>query len=200
LDHEPTYLTPYLRAVAQHGAAFESLLWANPQTQSARFDAIARIINLHGLSILDAGCGRADFLSYLLTIGIRPTQYTGVEAVPAFADAAAARRWPKSASIVRGDFLRDPSILLDAGADVIVFCGSLNTLSPMDAESTLRNAWESAGRAVVFNFLASPMLANASHLTWYPPDDMIHFACGLSRHVRSLDDYLDGDCTVIMRR
>jgi hypothetical protein len=42
-DDGQDYLIPYQRAAALHGAEFESLLWASPQTQAARFDAFGRL-------------------------------------------------------------------------------------------------------------------------------------------------------------
>ena len=66
------YLQPYLKAAERHGAGFGSLLWASPETQAARFGAIERLGRLHGKSVLDVGCGRADLLVYLLSRGVRP--------------------------------------------------------------------------------------------------------------------------------
>src|SRR5205085_11899167 len=84
---QPEYLQPYLSAVRRHGRGFGSLLWASPHTQAARFDAFVRLCALEGRSILDAGCGRADLLDFLLARGIRPDHYTGLEAVDTLADA-----------------------------------------------------------------------------------------------------------------
>src|SRR5438045_4009908 len=53
------YLLPYLKAAELHGSGFGSLLWASPETQATRFDAIERLGRLHGKSVLDVGCGRA---------------------------------------------------------------------------------------------------------------------------------------------
>src|SRR6478735_5442670 len=103
------YLLPYRRAADKHGADFPSLLWASPDTQAARFDAIERLGRLHGKSVLDVGCGRADLLGFLLARGVRPADYTGIEAVHALADAAgrtcAASAVP--ARVLRADFVRE---------------------------------------------------------------------------------------------
>src|SRR5277367_6342008 len=89
------HLVPYLEAAAQHGGGFRSLLWASPKTQRARFAAIARAVNLDGRIILDAGCGRADLLGYLLKQGVNPTEYIGLEAVDELAGAAEERRYDR---------------------------------------------------------------------------------------------------------
>src|SRR5271170_6786519 len=91
MTKDQDYLIPYLRAAAVHGAGFGSLLWANPGTQAARFDAFARLWAFKGQSLLDVGCGRADCLEFLIDRGMPPADYVGIEAVAELADAAEQR-------------------------------------------------------------------------------------------------------------
>src|SRR5438045_8013880 len=77
----PSYLAPYIDAAARHGAQFPSLLWASPDTQAARFNAIARLADFEGKSVLDVGCGRADFVAFCAGRNIRLADYTGIAAV-----------------------------------------------------------------------------------------------------------------------
>jgi len=192
------YLTPYLQAAQRHGAGFESLLWASPSSQRARFEAMASLYDFHGKTVLDAGCGRADFLDYLAERGIEPEHYTGIEAVPEMVQSARRKRRPRSL-IVQADFVREPSRLL-AGADTIVFCGSLNTFQAAEFHRALRAAFEGAGEAVLFNFLSSPRLAHAEWLRWHAPPEVLAFARQMTDDVKVLMDYLDGDCTMAVRK
>src|SRR5580765_6315521 len=101
------YLEPYRRAAARHGDRFQSLLWANPGTQAARFDAICRLADMQGRRVLDAGCGRADLMDFLRAREIQPEQYVGIEAVDELAGAAMRKQRP-DARIIHGDFVRQP--------------------------------------------------------------------------------------------
>ena len=195
---EQPYLQPYLKAARTHGAGFESLLWASPDTQAARFDAIQRIVDLDGKSVLDLGCGRADLLDFLLAHGIRPADYVGIEAVDALADAAERKRLPRC-TIRRADFVADP-IRMFVGADVVVISGSLNTADDSAFYPTLRHAFEAATDALVFNFLDSDRLAGQPHLYFREPRAVRTFAQTLSADVTMLDDYLPGDTTVRVAR
>ena len=195
---EPDYLQPYLAAARRHGDGFGSLLWASPQTQAARFDAITRLCDLQGRSILDAGCGRADLLDHLLSRKIIPEHYTGLEAVDELA-AAAERKQHPNRLIVRADFVMEPARLLTA-ADVVIFSGSLNTLESEAFYGALRTAHAAAVEAVVFNFLCSPRLAGAAYLHWRQTDAVRQFAVELDAEIVLLDDYLDGDCTVCLTK
>lgn len=190
------YLEPYVRAAKQYGAGFSALLWASPKTQRARFDAIRRAYDPQGKSVLDAGCGRADYLEFLLSRDVRPADYVGLEAVEALAVAAEAKAFPGS-RIVRGDFVREPAKLF-VGADVIIFSGSLNTMDEGTFYDTLRRAYDAAAEAVVFNFLCSPALAGRAYLTWHQRERVEAFARRVASEVRILEDYLQGDCTIAM--
>ena len=188
------YLEPYRRSAARYGDRFESLLWASPSTQAARFDAICRLADMRRRRVLDAGCGRADLMDFLQARDIDPKQYTGIEAVDQLAWAAMLKQFP-SAIIVHGDFVQQPQLLI-AEAQVIVFSGSLNTLNSDQFYLSLRQGFEAAGKVLVFNFLAAKHIASAEWLTWHRLSDVLQFAGELSGQVRMLDDYLDGDCTI----
>ena len=188
------YLQPYLEAAARHGSGFGSLLWASPTTQAARFDAIRRIGNLHGMSLLDVGCGRADLLAYLIELDVRPLRYFGIEAVDALADAADARGF-SNATIFRADFVAEP-LRLFVGAEVVILCGSLNTADDSVFYSTLSHAFEAASGSLIFNFLSSPELAGRDYLFWRRPAQVMSFARSLSSDVSTIEDYLTGDMTV----
>jgi len=190
----PDYLQPYLNATKRYGAGFGSLLWASPQTQAARFDALLDAVDVNDLVVLDVGCGRADLLQHMLDRGVVPRQYIGLEAVDELAAAAEAKRLPH-ARIARGDFVHDPT-LLSVDADVLLFSGSLNTLSEAAFYRTLAHAYAAARRAVVFNFLASPYLAASSFLTWHRPKAVLDFCATLTGELQMWDDYLKGDATV----
>jgi SAM-dependent methyltransferase len=200
--HPQPYLLPYLSAAKRYGSEFPSLLWASPHTQAARFDAIERLGRLHGKSVLDVGCGRADLLTFLLERGVRPADYTGIEAVDELA-AAAERACGAGAGpparIIRADFVREP-VRLFAGADVVVFSGSLNTVDDGPFYTTVRRAFDAAAETLLFNFLSSTYLAGADYLRWRRAGSVVNFCSQLSRDVRTLDDYLHGDYTVALRK
>src|SRR5438105_1201722 len=192
------YLEPYLDAARRHGAGFGSLLWATPATQAARFDAICRLVDLNGRSVLDVGCGRADFFDRLNARRIKVARYVGLEAVPALVDAARAKARGDH-EIIEADFVTEPQ-RLRIGAQVIVLSGSLNTLESPAFYSTLRHAYDAADETLVFNFLCSTMLAGASYLRWHPVDEVMKFAQTLPSRMRTLEDYMPGDCTVAIEK
>jgi SAM-dependent methyltransferase len=196
-QRHPNYLQPYTRAVKRHGAEFGSLLWASPKTQRQRFEAIVELVDPTGLIVLDLGCGRADLLDFFIARDIAPLRYIGIEAIAELADAAARKAHP-GVRIIRDDFVENPRRIESAGADVILCSGSLNTLAPDAFYSVLRQAFAAARRAVVFNFLCSPMLAAASFLHWHHRHDVERFARSLTNELTARDSYIVGDCTLAL--
>jgi SAM-dependent methyltransferase len=196
MDERPDYLEPYERAARRHGAGFGSLLWASPQTQAARFEAIRQLVEFHGKRVLDVGCGRADFLDHLLARKVQVASYIGIEGVATLAEAARAKGHA-NCEIVEADFLAEPERLA-TGAQIIVISGSVNTMDSAGFYSTLRRAYDAAAETVVFNFLCSSRLAGAEYLVWHRTDEVMGFARMLSDRVRKVEDYLPGDCTVMM--
>lgn len=194
----PFYLFPYHEA-RRHGAkGLDALLWTSKEGQQARFDAIARLCPLAGRTIVDAGCGRADLLGRLLELGIVPAHYTGLEMIPATVRAARRKKYERC-TIVRADFVREPETL-QVGADVVVFSGSLNTLTRPRFYRTLRAAWEAAGQALVFNFLCSPYWCGEDWLTWHRRKTVLAFCRSLGGEPRFDESYLHGDCTIAVSR
>lgn len=193
----PKYLAPYVSAAERHGAGFGALLWASPRTQATRFQAIAELYDMNGKSILDVGCGRADFLDFLISRGIEPHDYAGLEAVDELADAAEAKRLPRC-RIIRADFVKEPARLF-VGADVLVFSGSLNTLGVAEFYASVRRAYEACADAVAFNFLSSPELAGRDFLSWHRVGDVLTFVRALGvRNADAREGYLSGDCTILL--
>jgi hypothetical protein len=185
-------------ASERHGAAFSALLWASPDTQRDRFDAMAAAVDLTGKSVLDVGCGRADFLDYLVGRGIAPSSYIGFEAVPALAEAARQKPFP-NVTIIEADFVQEPRRLF-VGAQVVVISGALNTMDDNLFYASIRRAYDAASQCLVFNFLCSPRLAGTPYLHWRRTREVERFARDHAKWVTTVDDYLPGDCTIVMGR
>jgi len=195
---QPTYLQPYSRAVKRHGPDFRALLWASRRTQEQRFEALAHVADPTGLTILDLGCGRADFLDFLVARGTPPKRYVGLEGVRELAETAENKRIENSRIIV-ADFIREPR-RMQVGADVIYCSGALNTIESDDFYLTIRNAFAAAKQALVFNFLSSSLLAGTNYLRWHPPREVIKFCRTLTNDVARHEGYIEGDCTIGMKK
>ncbi|MBL0927152.1 MAG: class I SAM-dependent methyltransferase [Phycisphaerales bacterium] len=214
----PDYLRPYAEAVDEHGPGFRATLWASPERQRVRFEVLRSMVGFRGLTVLDAGCGTGDLAADLAAHGEAPAAYLGLDALPELVESAR-RRGLAGARFETADFVRDEGVFdrwsaAMGGADVVVFCGSLNTLEPSDARRAVRRAWRAARRAVVFNFLVQPARAGGlaawlkprparggsdPALRRHDPAAMVRWAQGATPAVALRSDYLRGqDATLAM--
>lgn len=211
-----SYLQPYEDATRRQGPGFESQLWMSREAQDTRFGVLCDLGRFSDRIVADLGCGVGDFPVYMQAHrpGTFPKSYVGIEGVHAMAEHA--RERIKGEGIGRtlievGDFVADeslPDLLVnDAGAEVFVFSGSLNTLSMDRAQGVLARFWDALARSgrgtLVFNFLSlrhntlqTP--ANPPAVR-YDPVSMLTWALDRTPLVQLRHEYLKGhDATIVM--
>lgn len=207
----PDYLAPYRRSLDAIGPAFGSLLYYAPESQSRRFEALAKMAPLHGRRVVDFGCGRGDLLLWLEAHGVHCARYLGLDAFPEFVEVARERVRSAGAceadcaalDFVDCDFERFGS---DDEAVTFVFSGSLNLLSQDRAMAVLLRAFRvlarRPGNALAFNFLSRcPSYAGEedAHLRRFDAATMVGFALGQSPLTVFCQHYLSGhDATISM--
>lgn len=200
------YLRPYQQALESFGPTFRATLWSTREAQLERFGVIAETIDLAGRSILDAGCGLGDLAAELAARGVAYRSYVGLEALPELV-VAATRRGLARAKFLACDFVADERALGrrrdGARPEVIVFSGSLNTLTQAQGERVLERAWRACGEALLFNFLSDrhheKTPADISPAYRYDPVRMAAWALERTPLVLFRQDYLDGhDATIGM--
>jgi hypothetical protein len=104
------------------------------------------------------------------------------------------------------DLLHDPRAMRDAGAQVVLISGTLNTMSPEQALSLLRHAWDAARESLVFNFLsdrAGPQApVQIGPARRHDTLRLLAWALAQSPRVAFRQDYLDHghDATITLRR
>lgn len=201
---DPAYLAPYREALERHGPGFEATLWASREYQTTRFRVIAEMVDVAGLRVVDAGAGRGDLAHYLEERGVGFGSYLGVEGMPEIL-AAGAHLLPARAELVTYDFVREVDRLGETEPDVIVFSGSLNTLSQRAAERVLEAAWRAARVALVFNFLSDRCAAELRRRPTAPAHRfdtlrLIDWAARRTSRFAARTDYFPGghDATIAM--
>ncbi len=215
-SNDRPYLEPYEKATREMGAGFESQLWMSKDAQRTRFEVLAQVSRFKGRVVADLGCGVGDLPIFLHEHGRDefPKSYIGIEGVEAMAEHARSRI--VEAGVERtvldvGDFVADTDLadllVNDAGVEVFVFSGSLNTLDIRSAQEVLDMFWYALLRAkrgtLVFNFLSdrhnperTPAAAPAVR---FDPADMLDWALGRTPIVQLRHEYLRGhDAMIVM--
>lgn len=199
------YLDPYREAVGHFGATFDATLWKNREYQVVRFEVLRRMVDLDGLTLLDAGCALGDLCAFLAARNVRLRRYIGVDGVAEIV-AAARQRGLARAEFHCGDFVSDAATLAIGDPDIIYFSGSLNTVPEATSREVVERAWRLARRGVVFNFLSDRASAEALGRDTGPARrfrtiEWVDWALSLTTQVQFRQDYLGGhDATIAMLR
>ncbi|GAB3011637.1 class I SAM-dependent methyltransferase [Spirosoma pulveris] len=182
--------------IERHGAGTTRALgWQKIEGQTIRFDKLSQIGDLSGHSVLDAGCGHADFFPFLKKRFSSITYY-GCEQIPELLQIAAKRyKQENNVILLQGDFL-DTAI---PETDFVLVSGSLNY--GYSDEDFIYNAIEALFSkcriALGFNLLSGGVEFNTL-LRAYQPDDILHFCRTLSKKVQLQTGYWPDDFTVFV--
>lgn len=209
----PTYLDPYRKAIARHGAGFAATLWGSREAQHLRFDVMIDLAGFEQCTILDIGCGDGDFAAHLLQRKVPFKRYVGIDAIEEMIERARQRNLDR-AEFHAGDVLsmneggtdgdNDADPLQAYEADYICFSGTLNTMDEQVARQLLERAFAAAAQGIVFNFLSDRYHSRWADRDMYPArrfstTSMLDWAMGLTSRVAFTQVYMDGhDATMLM--
>ncbi|MCL2700631.1 MAG: class I SAM-dependent methyltransferase [Phycisphaerae bacterium] len=189
-------------------ANYDILDWASPQSQRARFEVLARHVDLAGRSLLDIGCGLGDLLGFLRDRRI-DMRYTGVDILDKMV-AAARDRHPDGLFIHADIFSQDDQPhqphqpIFEANSFDVTFCSGAFNLNLDNNAQFLPHAVAEmvrlARHAAVFNLLHHRARQGDETYFYYEPENIPSLVAGLDVTVQIFDDYLHNDFTVICRK
>ena len=193
----------YEATLARHGATPRGVDWNSGESQTLRFQQLAKIIDGPSASVLDFGCGYGALCAYLRDAG-HVGEYVGFD----LSDEMLAAARTSSAICPRCRYTSDQEGLQPA--DYVVASGVFNVkLRTPDDEwnaymrDTMRYMASLARRGLAFNALTkySDPEFRRPDLYYADPLEFFDFCQReLSRHVALLHDYPLYEFTILVRR
>lgn len=193
-DHSNIKL--YQSLLAQHGDSFRSLDWGSRESQIKRFEILADIGISAGDSVLDVGCGLADFNDWLQQN--RPgVDYSGIDITPEMVTRASLR-FPDV------DFSNATIFDLDIGNrsfDYLVASGIFVFRKEIPEGylfSTIQKMFSLCKKGVAFNSLSLWASKKTNEEFYADPLRIINFMRTFTSRVVLRHDYHPADFTVYL--
>jgi SAM-dependent methyltransferase len=170
--------------------------WRTPESQLIRFGILASAFDLNSASVLDVGCGYADF-KHFLDKRYSGVSYTGIELMPDFAYEAA-RRFASDgfASFILGDF----SAVDLTEVDYVFSCGALSyrNSDPRHPYLMIQKMYDTARKGIAFTALDQEVFPPHSLLVGLHKIRTLGFCKSLSPKAKLIDGYLPDDFTIVI--
>ncbi len=181
----------YKASLKKYGATAQGLHWSSSQTQQIRFMQLMQLLpeSMEHYSMIDAGCGFADFYLFLQEKGRKPLCYTGVDCMEEMVKEAR-KRTP--CTILKRNILTDRLI----PADFYCCSGAMNTLAPFETQLFIRRCYDAATYGFVFNILHG---VREDRIYNYVQREAVEaIAAALNATCRIVTGYLDRDMSVAL--
>jgi SAM-dependent methyltransferase len=183
--------------VGRYGHDPRACDYGRPESQAKKFRVLGEVLDLDGKTLLDVGCGFADFATYLQS-GSAKVRYTGIDLSARMI--VEARRLHPDLDLRVGN-------ILDAGHeeryDVVSANGVFYLLgenAPELMRRLISKMWELAKVAVAFNSLSTWAPDATAGEFYADPLETVSFCKALTPWIALRHDYHPRDFTVYMFR
>jgi SAM-dependent methyltransferase len=182
--------------VARYGPDTRACDYGDPRSQEAKFRVLSEVGPLDGRSVLDVGCGQADFAGYL-TERARDLTYTGIDISPRMIEVASERH--PGLDLRLSDVLGE-----DPGRFDLVTANGIFYLLGDGAEEAMQalvaRMYEVCNWAVAFNSLSGWATDQETGEFHADPLRTVAFCRTLTPRVVLRHDYHTRDFTIYMYR
>ena len=171
-----------------------ALGWRSEESQSRRFAALVKGINLNESSMLDVGCGLADFKTFL-NKHFSNVSYTGIDLMPEFINEAA-RRFANDqfCYFLLGDFFNSQL----SAVDYVFSCGALS-YGHSDKEyhfEMIQKMWDISRKGIAFSALDKDRFPPHPLLIGFNRSEIIDFCLNFKGKLMIQDHYIHDDFTI----
>ncbi len=178
----------YQQRIAEHGPTFASLNSGSEEKQSIRHSVHASALRGTNPSILEIGCGLADFYKYLLQYK-RNCSYHGYDIVPEYIDQCR-RIHPEARFSLRNVFVEG----IEGTYDTIVMSQVLNNRYQKSdnmqvMQRALELAFEHTRVSVSVDMISTYVDFRNPDLFYYSPEEIFRIAKTISPRVLLRHDY-----------
>ena len=187
----------YDQRVEQYGHDPRACDYGRPQSQLKKFAVLADVLPLTNTTILDVGCGFADYATYLAS-RFASISYTGIDLSAQMI--ATAQQLHPDLNLQVGNIVQEAG---QARFDVVTTNGIFYLLgdsAPSLMRHIIQHMFTLARQAVAFNSLSTWAPEQEAGEFYADPIEILEFCRTLSSRVVLRHDYLPHDFTIYLYR
>ena len=184
-------------SLTRHGHHANALYWSSQEIQEVRFRVLSEIGIEKGDSVLDVGCGFADFKRWIEGRGT-VVDFSGIDLSPDLIRVAEEKH--PEAKLYCGELF--DFHFEENSFDWVILSGAMNEQlydGAAYARKMIASMFKLCGKGLAFNMLDARKL-KAHDLQSVEPQEMLDYCHTLCADVQMRDDYLPNDFTIYMRR
>lgn len=174
------------------GEGPKALGWGCREDQLERFMVLCKYIDFSGVTVMDLGCGFADFYGYLKNKGVI-CNYIGVDVIPEFVECCRTK-YPE-ATFMQGNIFLDSDSLPQV--DIVISTGTLNLKQTLIDNLTytqtfMRLAFAKAKIKLAVDFLSKELTSNypkEDFVYYHSPADVMQMAFQLTSNIEIVHNY-----------
>ena len=180
----------YKFSIKKYGISAKGVHWNSKYTQYKRFEVLTSFIEtqIKDSSIIDAGCGFAEYYNYLFDYNLKPKSYIGIDCEESMITLAS-KRFIDTEFYVK-NILKDKLPL----ADYYICSGAMNILEKEEVFIFIEKCFESSKVAFISNFLINDPLSKVKI------KDILLYCKNLSQNIQIKENYLDNDISILIKK
>lgn len=163
--------------------------------QIIRYEAVLKLINPEGKTLLDFGCGKGDFYGFLKEKGIK-CGYTGIDINPSLIELAK-KNYPEAVFYVR-DIENEP---LEQSFDYTVAIGVFN-LAVQDVKEIMQRCLKILSQHTTERLILTCLNQRTRFrdigVTYFSVDELERIAGKLTKNFQIIDSLVEGDLFLIL--
>ena len=186
-DHNKSF---YAQSIKDYGVSHKGVHWSTKYNQYVRFDVLTDFIkeDIKNATIIDAGCGFAEYYTFLEKNQTEPSHYIGIDCEHSMIFRSQLR-FPKLDFYVK-NILEDKLLY----ADYYLCSGALNILKEEEFYRFIKRCYHFSEKGFAFNFLTKDSFNNIKK------QDVVSFCKTICNDVQIKELYLYNDMTIFMKK
>jgi len=178
----------YQTAIKEFGVSAQGVHWNSKYTQYKRFEILTKLIkkDIKSSSLIDVGCGFAEYYNYLQNNNRIPSKYIGIDCEDEMVKISR-KRFPNQ-EFYKQNILYDDLI----NADYYISSGALNILTIDEINIFIKNCFENSNKGFLFNFLKNLTFNNIKQY------EILDICKTYTNNIITKENYLENDFTIFM--